>query len=57
MIQIRIRKCEILLIIPDRGIFSNGGRTSVIPQTKKQKRVGRFFWKNLEAKPLNFEIA
>jgi hypothetical protein len=28
-----------------------------IPQLKKQKRVGRFFWKNLEAKPLNFEPA
>jgi hypothetical protein len=29
----------------------------VMPQLKKQKRVGRFFWKNLEAKPLNFELA
>jgi hypothetical protein len=29
----------------------------VIPQLKKQKRVGRFFWKNLEAEPLNFELA
>jgi hypothetical protein len=26
-------------------------------QLKKQKRVGRFLWKNLEAKPLNFELA
>ncbi len=26
-------------------------------QLKKQRRVGRFFWKNLEAKPLNFELA
>jgi hypothetical protein len=24
---------------------------------KKQKRVGRFFWENLEAKPFNFELA
>jgi hypothetical protein len=24
---------------------------------KKEKRAGRFFWKNLEAKPLNFELA
>jgi len=24
---------------------------------EKQKRVGRFLWKNLEAKPLNFEPA
>jgi hypothetical protein len=29
----------------------------VIPQLKKQKRVGRFFRKNLEAKPLNLELA
>jgi hypothetical protein len=29
----------------------------VIPQLKKRKRVGRFFWKNLEAKPFNFELA
>jgi hypothetical protein len=28
-----------------------------IPQLNKQKRVGRFFWKNLEAKPLNFKLA
>jgi hypothetical protein len=26
-------------------------------QFKKHKRVGRFFWKNLEAKPLDFELA
>jgi hypothetical protein len=34
------------------------GFSNVIPQKlKKQKRVGRFFWKNLEAKPFNFELA
>jgi hypothetical protein len=33
------------------------GLSNVIPQLKKQKRVGRFFWKHLEAKPLNFELA
>jgi hypothetical protein len=29
----------------------------VLPQSNKQKRVGRFSWKNLEAKPLDFELA
>jgi hypothetical protein len=27
------------------------------PRPKKQKRVRRFFWKNLEAKPLDLELA
>jgi hypothetical protein len=29
----------------------------IIPQLKEKKRVGRFFCKNLEAKPLNLELA
>ena len=29
---------------------------AVIPQFKRYKRVGRFFWKNLEAKPLSVEL-
>jgi hypothetical protein len=27
------------------------------PRLKKKTRVGRFFWKNLEAKPPNFGFA
>jgi hypothetical protein len=27
-----------------------------MPELKKPERVGRFFWKNLEAKPLNIDL-
>jgi len=51
-----------LVLIPpiDRQASATNGlnRGGVMPQKlKRQKRVGRFFWKNLEAKLLNFELA
>jgi hypothetical protein len=38
-------------------LTGRNGLLLATPQLKKQKKVGRFFWKNLEAKPLNFEFA
>jgi hypothetical protein len=37
--------------------MDRSGLFRVIPQLKRHKGVGRVFWKNLEAKPLNFELA